>query len=513
MNNEKILCLGDNSSADAWGQKLTTKYALEHQITFRGVLTDVNQALKLGCYHTGPHSLQIADIIKISKKFNRIVLLDQTQEQYSHSDIFVSMFRLLNFLEKNRIVVEILNPINFNTIRYWEDLITNNKSFCIMPWIYHGGYGGYHTTCMMSREPQTKINEISNWQEDENFVNIRQKMLNGEKIKKNCRACYKNEDINELSTRQNDTIKWVTELKLKSIDDLKKITKPIYYEIRATNKCNIMCRTCDPNYSHLIENESKQITDNYLKTIYPFKEWNEMTDFPEDIDHIHRIYVSGGEPTVQSQLYNFLRKCIEKNQTFFYFRINTNAVKINNTLIELFKKFTNLGFSCSLDGIPMINDYIRWGTDTKKVIENIHRLHENHQIAFISVVSMYNVATIGELMKFFDDEFPYAVLQLQKAGSPHDMMLPFNHPDHVRVLKSLELAKTTKCYWHSERGTKSIIDALHDHYVKQPEVDKDKLSKFFYYNDSLDRFRKSKLSDYIPDLEACRSYIDNKYII
>jgi hypothetical protein len=101
MNNEKILCLGDDSSADAWGQKLTTKYALEHQITFHGVLTDVNQALEPGCYHTGPHSLQIADIIKISKKFDRIVLLDQTQEQYSHSDIFVSMFRLLNFLEKN----------------------------------------------------------------------------------------------------------------------------------------------------------------------------------------------------------------------------------------------------------------------------------------------------------------------------------------------------------------------------------------------------------------------------
>jgi hypothetical protein len=66
------------------------------------------------------------------KKFDRIVLLDQTQEQYSHSDIFVSMFRLLNFLEKNRVVVEILNPTNFNTIRYWEDLITNNIHDTIM---------------------------------------------------------------------------------------------------------------------------------------------------------------------------------------------------------------------------------------------------------------------------------------------------------------------------------------------------------------------------------------------
>ena len=66
-----------------------------------------------------------------------------------------------------------------------------------------------------------------------------------------------------------------------------------------------MCRTCEPNYSHLIEKEAEKITDNYLKTIYPAKTWDEMTNFPSNIDQIRRLYVAGGEPTVSPELYNF----------------------------------------------------------------------------------------------------------------------------------------------------------------------------------------------------------------
>lgn len=509
MQNQITLCLGDNSSADAWAHKLTKKYAEENQIVFRGAITDVDQNLQHGCYYTGPVNLQTADILEVSKRFDSIVVLDQSQDQYSHSDIFVSMFRLIGFLKEKGTKVKLLNQKVFATMEYWQNLIEKNKSFCIMPWIYHGGYGGTHSTCFntsANRTPLTKMNEITDWQKDENFNKIRKKMLAGVKIDRNCNACYKNEFINELSVRQNDTIKWVTELGLKSTKDLEKIKQPLYYEIRPSNKCNIMCRTCEPNYSHLIEKEAEKITDNYLKTIYPAKTWDEMSDFPSNIDHIRRLYVAGGEPTVSPELYNFLRKCITENKTNFNFRINTNAVKINDTLVNLFKSFRNLGFSCSIDGIPRVNDYIRWGTDTNTAIKNIHKLNENHQIAFISVVSIYNIASIGELLNFFDLEFPNAVLQLQKAGHPQDILSPFNHVDTDKVLRSLELAKTTKCYWHSERGTKSMIDALYQHYASSHKIDNDKLTKFFYYNDALDRFRKSKLSDYIPDLEACRSY-------
>jgi MoaA/NifB/PqqE/SkfB family radical SAM enzyme len=520
-DNQIFLCIGDNSSKDAWGHKLSEKYALENRITFRGEITNIKQVLEPGCYHTGTYRLEIYDLINLAKKVDRIILLDQSQEQYSHPDIFGSTFKFLHHLIKLGIEIKVLNPENFEIISYWTNLFKKNKSFCIFPWIYHGGYDGHHTTCYLDYTPQTKINEITDWQKDKNFVKIRQKMLNGEK-REGCKTCYNVEqEYGFNSARIQESIKWATELKLKSTDDLKKITKPVYYEVRPTTKCNVMCRTCEPNYSHLIEKEREQITDQKLLTLYPKKSWYGMTDFPKDIDHIRRIYVAGGEPTVQPSLYDFLRKCIKENKTDFHFRINTNAVKISNPLIDLFGHFKGLGFSCSIDGIPKINDYIRWGTNTSKVIENIHRLGIKHPISFVSVISIYNIDTLGETMKFFDTEFPRADIQLNLANfsrvsrkkSASKVLDPFNHPNTEKVIRSLELAKTSKCYWHSERTTTTFVDALYDHYTKPHLINKNVLKDFFYYNDALDRFRNSKLSDYIPELESCRSLVQHDMTI
>jgi len=506
MNNQIILCLGDNSSADAWAHKLSQKYALENKIIFRGAITNSKQDLEPGCFHTGPHNIDVIDIIKISKNVDKVVLLDQNQDQYSHPVIFVSMFKLLQHLKAEDIQVVELNTTNMETIRYWDNILNTNKSFCAMPWIYHGGYGGYHTLCFLSHKPIKKIGSIKDWQQDKEYNVIRSKMLQGEPNVDHCKTCYHRESKKELSVRLNDSLKWLTELKVKNLDALKKINNPVYYEIRPSNKCNIKCRTCEPKYSHLIEEETKKITDERLKKIFMQKEWDKMTDFPEQIGHIKRIYVAGGEPTVQPKLYKFLRKCIDEGNTDFDFRINTNSVKISEPLFDLFKHFPNLGFSCSIDGVPKINDYIRWGTDTSTVVKNIHRLHINHQISFISVISIYNVTTIGELMKFFDTEFPYATVQLQTAGYKDNLLDCENHPNHDKIIKSLKLAKQTKCYYHNERGTKSIVDRLYQYYSDRPKTDLVRLSNFFKYNDTLDNFRNSKLEQYIPDLEACRSH-------
>ena len=83
-------------------------------------------------------------------------------------------------------------------------------------------------------------------------------------------------------------------------------------------------------------------------------------------------------------------------------------------------------------------------------------------------------------MQFFDKEFPYATIQLNHAGYRHDLLSAWNHPNRNLVLKSLKKAKETKCYYHQERGAKTIVDALYDYYSKNNTFDKEKLSNFFY---------------------------------
>ena len=52
-----------------------------------------------------------------------------------------------------------------------------------------------------------------------------------------------------------------------------------------------------------------------------------------------------------------------------------------------------------------------------------------------------------------------------------------------------------------------MVDGLYKYFSNRPKIDLEKLSDFFYYNDTLDRVRGSKLVNFIPELEECRKYI------
>jgi MoaA/NifB/PqqE/SkfB family radical SAM enzyme len=512
MIKEKVLCLGDNTSADAWAHYLTKHFAQQNSLIFRGAITEIDQNLENGCYHTGPGSLQQRDIIKISKKFNRIVLLDQKQEQYSHPRLFLRMFKLVNDMKELGTNVEIINEENMKYLHDWEKIFETNESICINPWVLmHDGQSGYTNLCGRNWDRIKKRKDIVDWKNDPKYNEIRKKMLNGEKIS-GCEGCYKFEEKGIRDMRWTDSFDWITRLKIKSVEDLAQFKTPVYFEVRPSNKCNLKCRMCGPRWSHLIKEETKSINDDKFQNLVLKHTDDEIVNTTSfdliNLETMIRLYIAGGEPTVMPEVYEFLRNCVEQKKTNFELNINTNAVKISQPLFDLFKNFSKLWFTCSIDGTPKVTEYIRWGTKSKKQIENIHRLKKNGAgIHFISVISIYNVHEIGEIMEFFDSEFPYATIQLNHGSYEQDLLSAWNHPKHDLVIKSLEKAKQTKCYFHQERGCTAIVNGLYEYYTKNPICDLKKLSNFFYYNDTLDKVRGSKLVDYIPELEECRKYI------
>jgi MoaA/NifB/PqqE/SkfB family radical SAM enzyme len=512
MIKEKILCLGDNTSAEAWAHHLVENFSRENNLIFRGAVVDTNQILENGCYYTGPFSMQQKSIIEISKKFDRVVLIDQKQEQFSHSRIFLAMWKLVKDMKETGINVEILNKENMEYLDKWEKIFKKNKSICINPWVLmHDGQSGYTNLCGRNWEKIKKREDIVNWKNDSEYSKIRKKMLNGEKII-GCKGCYEFEEKGIRDMRWTDSFDWITRLKIKSVDNLEQFKAPVYFEVRPSNKCNLKCRMCGPRWSHLIQEETKSINDDKFQTLAVQHNNNEILNTNSfnllNLDTIVRLYIAGGEPTIMPEVYEFLRNCVEQKKTNFELNINTNAVKISETLFNLFKNFSKLWFTCSIDGTPRVTEYIRWGTISKKQIENIHRLKKNGAgIHFISVISIYNVHEIGDIMEFFDNEFPYATIQLNHTDYNKRLLSAWNHPNHDLIIKSLEKAKKTRCYYHQERGAKTIVDGLYQYYSKNPTFDKETLSNFFYYNDTLDKSRGSKLKDYIPELEECRKYI------
>lgn len=510
LMDQKILCIGDNSSAEAWAHHLTEELAKKNNSLLRGQIDDEEYSnIQNGYYHTGIFLLNESKILKLSKKFDKVIILDQPIEKFSHPHLFTSTWKLIKYLEMNDAKIEIVNKTNMAFLDYWDELLKNNKSFCLYPWVKNVVYNKHYTLCTQSTTPVTKETEMHDWKNDKNFLKIRKKMLAGELVKPHCNGCYRQEELGKnISIRVHETIEWAALCNLKNLEDLNEIESASYYEVRFSNKCNIKCRTCNGHFSHLIDKESKKIEDPVFQSLLDPKKFDSMGG-REIIDYknLKRVYFGGGEPTVMPQLYNFLRECIETKHTDFEIRIGTNAVKISDKLFDLLKNFTKLTCSISMDGTPRIDEYIRWGTKAKIKNYNIKKLNaQGNGVSINFVCSIYNVFALGEILEYFESEFPYAPVHFNVGGYKGDIISPFIFPDPDLVLRSVAKAKKTKIYFDNEQRTRQIIDGLERHYSSF-QFEHEKLSKFFYYNDTLDRVRGSKLQDYLPELAKCRSYV------
>ena len=64
-------------------------------------------------------------------------------------------------------------------------------------------------------------------------------MLKGESLPDQCKTCYDHESIGIESYRQFESLDWAVRLDLDSLEDLKKIKHPYFYETNIGNHCNI----------------------------------------------------------------------------------------------------------------------------------------------------------------------------------------------------------------------------------------------------------------------------------
>lgn len=500
---QKILCIG-NETRDT--HDLVEQLAATNQTKNHGLIesSDNFSAKEFGYYHTSLADISPGDLfLNLVNQFDQIVMLDQSKESYPHWKSFVNTFRFMLKLEKFGLKTDFRNNKNNKNIVYWNDLLNTNKSLCVLPFINLINDYGSATLCMKNSDPVTSIESIVDWSTDPAFGAIRDKMLQGIKIPERCYNCYEREHLGEPSARQFESLEWAIDLNLTSEQELKNIKYPLLYEIRPSNKCNIMCRMCDDKHSHLIENENKLLGIPVVTD-----QWK-MQDFPYDkidFDTVHRVYWAGGEPTIMPEFYAFLRRCIKQKQVEFDLNIGTNGVKISNTLLDLLKEFPHVTFSVSFDGYKKVNDYIRWGSDFDTQRENCFRIKEQgHILSFQTVISMWNATRIHEIFEFYDRDFPSCNVLVQPAGYFNSYLGPWHNPLRHEVLESLHRCTKTQVYYNNGRNTD---DGIHEliKYVENYDYDVQILKNFFRYNDMLDQARGSRLIDYIPELEIARKF-------
>ena len=272
----------------------------------------------------------------------------------------------------------------------------DSPTFCPLPFIgvYYRGDDGGISNCCIERHQHSEPPTISNYNNDiqEYFTSAevkekRRKMFEG-KWPDGCKACSIPESNGASSPRTN--WKWMyaiaNDLKTKTnkqqIYDLDYGTvagKPLYFDYRPDNICNLGCAMCSPNASSILEKMVEQFPELNTKDVLQNTiDYKHQTDDRKEIEltglskDTIRIKLNGGEPTISKKIKDLYAYIIKKDWAKnIELQFTTNFTNTNKTFYEVLPHFSYVGMSASLDGAGATYDYTRSPAHWEKVSQNI----------------------------------------------------------------------------------------------------------------------------------------------
>ena len=219
---------------------------------------------------------------------------------------------------------------------------------------------------------------------------LRGQMLSGENIK-NCNACYREEQSGIESLRQQ-SIKFFKPAD-KTITNLKQL------EVSFNNICNLACVMCSEEFSTRWQTEKIKHRGFDARGItahgFDYLSW--------DLGQVQQLKIIGGEPMMsQDDFIKLLEKIDRSNLSVV---IATNATILPNVhLRRLLEDCKHVSYKVSLDGVGIVNDWIRWPSKFSEIEKNLDILEQwwkdssSIDLEFQTVVGVYNVLFLEQLI-------------------------------------------------------------------------------------------------------------------
>jgi sulfatase maturation enzyme AslB (radical SAM superfamily) len=369
------------------------------------------------------------------------------------------------------------------------------KNFCILPFVHlHMESTGDLSPCAINGECMANVREgrLEELWNSEKYLRMRAAMLADEYVP-SCEICYSQERGrgDSLRTRSNQKF----ENLLANVGTAP--SKPVFFDLRFSNLCNLKCRSCEHKSSSLWFDDAKALkleagdealiratedSKALLAQIRPY--------LPEAIE----FYFAGGEPLVMEEHYDLLDMLVEEGRTDVRLVYNSNFMKTHfkgKSVFEYWQKFSCVTLCISLDAIDEAAAYVRKGTRFANIVENRRLLREMapHVAVFCTpTVSLLNLGSLTALLKFLLDsafcppqnihlnilEYPlyYNIKAAPKAAKVaiKDALLRFSaataaHPDLdgqirnvISYMESGDLPEQLERF----RGTTLTLDRLRD---------------------------------------------------
>jgi hypothetical protein len=386
-----------------------------------------------------------------------------------------------------------------------------SKTFCILPWIhfYANPDGNVLPCCIgdhrlpLGNVQKNSITEI--WNSDP-YKEMRLNMLAGNRCKE-CTSCYQSEDAEVNSFRQSvnkDYAEFFNFADETNSDGSLDTMKLKYLDIRWSNICNFKCRSCSSTYSSSWATEDNKQGQN--KSVFIFAGGNNNDLLYEQIkpyiSEVKEIYFAGGEPLLMDKHYDILKHLIDIDNTDIKIRYNTNLSSLafkNISVIDLWKKFSNVHLNVSLDSWGDRAEYIREGTEWKTIIDNINTVKTNcpHiHLGVSSVISAFNVYTLPEFTDYLLDNRLFEASSISFYNLIHPNFYSFDIFDtetKTEIIKKL-----------SERNYNKSIRSRINNVIRHLESStaNDELRRQFKdQTNHYDSIRNKQFTDIFPELK------------
>ena len=401
------------------------------------------------------------------------------------------------------------NVIPGDMSNYTLNLVNNNNSFCIMPWIQlqTDGNKNVYPCCISDRslpisEYSTTFNKMAN---SDQLKQIRLNMLSNI-LNKECINCNTNEQYKKTSHRtfyNNRFIHHIDKVQKTSSDGSYDV-KMIAWNIQFGNLCNLKCRTCRPQASTSWINDAKKL--GYPKFNSSINSSNVINQHLEHIDNVEQIYFAGGEPLIMDEHYYVLDELLKRNRVDVELVYNTNFTQLTYKGISIFnywKKFDNVSVGASLDAMGDRAEYWRSGTEWH-IVENNRKLMINEcpNITFSidATVSLVNALHIADFHKNWTnrgfitaDQFNPKFLKFPYMFSIIQAPKILKNKIKEKYKKHLEWLIPLDHNGKSTNGYISMINAMENDTVFD-------YNGFWKKINEVDNIRNEKLLDVFPEL-------------
>tara|TARA_B100001057_G_scaffold86531_1_gene82473 strand:- start:587 stop:1588 length:1002 start_codon:yes stop_codon:yes gene_type:complete len=233
-------------------------------------------------------------------------------------------------------------------------------------------------------------------------------------------------------------------------------------EIKFGNLCNLKCAMCSPYNSSLITKEyedmtSKGMEHELIKRKTPhvnawYQDNNILSSVAKQMNDMTLIRFSGGEPTVNSYLADFLKQIDNKR---VHIQITTNGNNWPQKLHNEISKFQRVKLTISLDGYGNVNEYIRYPSNWKKITGNLLKMKSLSCVKKITLnptVGSYNVHQLGKLCEWAND------IDIFHEQVFHSVYAPsIFHPSHASEKMKKQFEEDCKKYQQLESISPQVL--------------------------------------------------------